>query len=446
MLDSSLSQNDSTYLQHCLFPKVPASKIDWPIYDADTKLKIDKTQQEKIFQYTTRYCDWQWPDKKIYFISDIHADANAMIASLILSGTIKKTGIKANDFILTKKSKKDRIIIGGDCLDKGPSNLNLLRTLKKFIYLKKNTILLAGNHDIRLYMGLKCLRQTENIASSHFFIRMGKKVLPLFKEVYNEYICNTQSVPRPPSLAFCRKALFPSKKWPTTFIAANKAQLTPSALELELKKIHKKWANFESDCLEYGLNLSMVYQAAQKCHSLFIEPDGEFYWFFNKMKLIHRENSFLFIHAGLDNKITKVLKKSGIKKVNKLYQSLLHEDLCQFYYGTLANLLRTKYRKTDPVLSPKGVARMHRLGIHAIVHGHVSQISGQNINLRSGMLHFECDVTIDKNSRLKAGLSEFGAGVTSIAPNGKIKGISTDFPQIKLLQPERNKLFCEAPK
>lgn len=80
---------------------------------------------------------------------------------------------------------------------------------------------------------------------------------------------------------------------------------------------------------------------------------------------------------------------------------------------------------------------MHRLGIHAIVHGHVSQTTGQNISLRSGMLHFQCDVTLDRNSRQKAGLAEFGAGVTSISPTGKIKGISTDSPQVKIFQPDR---------
>lgn len=445
MLDFSPNFTDSSYLRHCLFPEVPNSKIDWPVFDARTHLKLSKTEQQRILHKTTRYCGWQWPDKKIYFISDIHADANAMIASLILSGTIKKTGIKASDFVLNNKSKKSRIIIGGDCLDKGPSNLELLRTLKKLIDLKKNTILLAGNHDIRLYMGLKCLCQSDQITSSHFFVRMGKKVLPLLKEVYYKYLYNTSEVLNPPSLEDCRQALFPSEQWQEQFVQTNKSILSPEAMASELKKIHKKWLNFESDCLDHGLSLIMAYQSAQKCHALFLEPNGEFYWFFNKMTLIHRENSFLFTHAGLDNKITKILKKSGVKQVNRMYQTLLNEDLCQFYYGTVANMLRTKYRKTDPLLTKKGVKRMHQIGVHAIIHGHVSQTAGQNIKLRSGMLHFECDITLDKNSRLKDDLPVFGAGVTSISPKGKIKGISTDSPQIKVFQLEQTILVRETP-
>ncbi|MCW8931715.1 MAG: metallophosphoesterase [Gammaproteobacteria bacterium] len=436
MLDFSPVLNESNYLNNCLFPSVSTSIVDWSIYDSSTKLIIKPTELKNIIQETTRFKAWQWPAKKLFFISDIHADANALISSLILSGTIKKTGIRAEDFILTKKNKKSRIIIGGDCLDKGPSNLYLLRTLKKLFDLKKNTILLAGNHDIRLYMGLKSLCQTDPVDSSHFFIRMGKKGLPLLKEVYNEYLNNNQVKDNLLTLDFCRQALFPPEEWQEHFIENNKERMSLDAIELELSKVNKKLKSFESDCLDHGLNLIMVYQAAQKCKALFLDPKGEFYWFFNKMKLIHREKSFLFTHAGLDNKITKKIKKSGIKKINQKYKSMLDENLCQFYYGSMANLLRTKYRKTDPVFDEKGVKRLHRLGIHAVVHGHVSQSKGQKINLRSGMLHIECDVTLDRNSREKAGLPEFGAGVTSISSKGKIKGISNDFPQIKLFQPE----------
>jgi len=436
MLDFSPTLTESKLLTPWLFFKAPEMKINWSIVDIETKMTIDKTTYQDSMQNTTRYRDWRWPEKKIHFISDIHADADALVSSLILSKTIKKTGIKAEDFILTSKGKKDRVIIGGDCLDKGPSNLTLLRTLKKLMQLKKNTILLAGNHDIRLYMGLKSLNQTDNPCSEHFFVRMGIKVIPLLKEVYNDYLLGTKEAVKTLSDEQCRRLLFPSKQWQGQFIKANKKHLNPEAMEIELKKLHEKWDNFESDCLDHGLNLEMAYQASQKCHALFLQPDGEFFWFFNKMKLIHREKSFLFTHAGLDNKITKVLQKSGIKKVNNLFKRLLTKDLCQFYYGSVANMIRTKYRKTDPILSLKGVKRLHRLGIHAIVHGHVSQLKGQNISLRSGMLHFECDVTLDKNSRKKAGLPGFGAGVTTISPKGNIKAISTDAPFIKIFQPK----------
>ncbi len=51
---------------------------------------------------------WSWPDKTIYFFSDLHADANAnananaFVASLVASDGVKKTGPKNKDFKLTK--------------------------------------------------------------------------------------------------------------------------------------------------------------------------------------------------------------------------------------------------------------------------------------------------------------------------------------------------------
>ena len=436
MLDFSSALNP-THPDHLwLFPESPTEKTNWPIIDSSSLMALEPFEHRKLLKHTTRFCDWHWPERKIHFISDLHADAEALVHSLLLTGNIKKTALKNTDFVITKKCKKDSIIIGGDCLDKGPSNLSLLRTIRKLKQLKKNTILLAGNHDIRLYMGLKSLFHHQNTASEHFFIRMGSKVLPLFKEVYNDYLKDCAEILTLPSEQFCRETLFPSHDWQEKFIQANQERLCSKRLEKELRKIRKKQTNFEADCLSYGLTLPMVYLAAKKCYLLFMEPEGEFYWFFNSMKLVHRENSFLFTHAGIDNKITKVIKKSGIKKVNQLYKKLLNKDLCEFYYGYVANLLRTKYRKTDPRLGKKGVKRMHQLGIHAIVHGHVSQLQGQNISLRSGILHFECDVTLDRNSRLKSGLCGYGAGVTTISPKGKIKGISNDAEKIKIFAPD----------
>lgn len=438
MLEYSPEFSESNFISYGLNQHLPDTKITWPIIDASTKKPLPPDAYHKSVQASSRYCDWQWPDKKIHFISDLHADADALLASLTLSGSIKRTGIKNNNFILTPKGKKHRIIIGGDCLDKGPSNLSLLRTLKKLFLLKKNTVLLAGNHDMRLYMGLKSLQQSDSIASQHFFIRMGNKVLPLFKEVYQEYLADTHEAANLPSAEYCKKQLFPSEQWQNYFTQSNKERLMPRALQREIKKIHHKWQHFESACRQHELSLPMVYLAAKKCYSLFMEMDGEFFWFFNEMKLLHREKSILFTHAGIDNKISRILKSSGIKKTNQLYKELLHKDLCYFYYGSVANALRTKYRKNDPVLTERGVKRMHQMGIHAIVHGHISQSKGQNITLRAGMLHFECDITLDINSRSKAGLCGLGSGFTTISPKGKIQGISGDAPHIKVFQPGAN--------
>ena len=63
---------------------------------------------------------WKWPKLPVYFISDMHADADAFMASLVASGGVKKTGARGKDFTLTRSGRKARFLIGGDCFDKGP--------------------------------------------------------------------------------------------------------------------------------------------------------------------------------------------------------------------------------------------------------------------------------------------------------------------------------------
>lgn len=169
---------------------------------------------------------------------------------------------------------------------------------------------------------------------------MGIKVIPLFKEVYDEYIRDSQDELNPPDEAQCRTLLFPSRLWRAAFKEENKYRLDPHGLKKELKRIHKKSAHFESHCRAHGLNLTMVYLAAQKCNSLFLQTDGEFFWFFKKMKLIHREKSFLFTHAGLDNHISKIIKNSGIKKTNFFYKKLRKRRFRNAYYNRRKNCIR----------------------------------------------------------------------------------------------------------
>ena len=108
----------------------------------------------------------------------------------------------------------------------------------------------------------------------------------------------------------------------------------------------------------------------------------------------------------------------------------------EFYYGPLANATRTKYREIDMPLSHRGVGRMHRLGIHAVVHGHRNRSAGQRIMVRRGMLHFECDVTMDRNLRRREGLDGPGAGVTIFRPEGRVVAISADHPLAKVFEPD----------
>ena len=167
---------------------------------------------------------------------------------------------------------------------------------------------------------------------------------------------------------------------------------------------------------------------------LFLDRKGEFAWFFNNMELTHREGSFLFLHAGLDDRIAGVIQNMGLKALNRMFRKQLFGYPFDFYYGPLANMIRTKYRPADMPLTAYGADLIHGMGIHAVVHGHLNLRHGQRIVLRRGIVNFECDTTMNRNTRAKEGLSGYGVGVTIIEPDGRVIGISCDYPYKKIFQ------------
>ncbi|MDN3553259.1 metallophosphoesterase [Halomonas almeriensis] len=377
-----------------------------------------------------------WPKRRVFFISDPHADAEAFEASLVASGGVSKTGSGLGDFTLTGPGRKGRFIIGGDCLDKGPSNLAMLRSLQQLIDSGARVTLLAGNHDMRLLMGLMALERLRSPRTEHLFVRMGHKVIPLLQEVHAEYLDDrADALSGIPSNKVCRRRLFPRDSWFETFPAQAESVMPEGAIDKELARLRKKVGHFEAACSRAGLSLRQVYAAALKLRELFLHPKGEFAWFFQRMCLAHREGAFLFVHAGLDDRVAGIIATEGVAGLNRRFDRALVEDPCGFYYGALANTLRTKYRRVDFPLTEPGVASLHKQGLHVVVHGHINLTRGQQWRVRSGMLHLDGDITLDRHSRRKEGLSGPGMGATLIHPAGQVIAISSDYPHARVFDP-----------
>ena len=103
--------------------------------------------------------------KNIYFITDLHADVDAFEQSLALC-----------------EDPNALYLIGGDCLDKGPSNLKLLRAISE---LRKthNLKILASNHDLRMLMALRAHGNNDpKFADVFSEKRMRNRIDPLLKE------------------------------------------------------------------------------------------------------------------------------------------------------------------------------------------------------------------------------------------------------------------------
>ena len=212
--------------------------------------------------------------------------------------------------------------------------------------------------------------------------------------------------------------------------------MPPAALDKEVRSISKKSESFEQACLEAGLGLREVFATAQHCLKLFLEPGGEYAWFFQRLRVAYSAGSFLFVHAGIDDALARRLDKQGVKRINRNAQKAMRRDPFGFYFGPRANAMRTKYRETNFPLTKTGVEQFHRAGFHAVVHGHRNTHTGQRLMLRHGVLHIECDTTMNCNSRSVQGLPGAGFGVTIIDPAVTITGLSSDHPRAKIFQPD----------
>jgi hypothetical protein len=375
-----------------------------------------------------------WPKHPVYFITDIHADADALIASLVASGCVRKTGPSDRDFRLTGAARHGHFVIGGDCFDKGPSNLRLLRTLNRLHKRGASLRLLAGNHDIRVMLGMRSVGQYRNESNEHFFLRMGPKAVPLIHEISDRCL-DKADLKHLPSNKQVRKLLYPSEQWARRFPVLARDYMSTSSIQREIEKITKKIARFEQQCELYDLSMRQVYAATLLWQKMFLRPGGEFYWFYNRMRLFYRRGSFLFIHAGLDDEVAKMINHKGVKHVNRRFRKQLKGNDLSFYHGPIANSIRTKYRAADHQLTNKGARLAHESGVHVIIHGHRNVYHGQRIVLRKHLINFQCDTTMDSGSRVREGLKGAGAGVTIIRPEKLVLGISSDHEYVKVFEP-----------
>lgn len=427
--------------QKWISTKLPKQTQSWPLHkkhavdqDSDNQHRLEQRLYQSVQQHA-----WVWPKSPIYFFSDLHADADAFWASLVASGGIKKTGFEDQQFHLTRQGRKARFVIGGDCFDKGPSNLRLLRSIRLLIDSGARVHILAGNHDMRVKLGIRSVNLKKQPQSEHFFLRMGSKAIPFLKEIYQYYQLEKNALSVIPAEEVCRQRLFPSDSWFLKFPNVAQGLLSEKVINKEIKRLTEKKTEFEKDLNQSGMDLRMAYAATIKWQELFLERKGEFYWYFQKMRLALHKGSFLFVHAGIDDQVARLINEKGIKYLNQQFKKHISEEMFSFYYGALANIIRTKYRDVDMPLTKQGCQLLRKKGIHAIVHGHQNRRYGQRIVLRKGMVNFECDASVDRHTRKKEKIGNqqgHGAAVTIIQPQGRVLGISNDYPYIKLFQPE----------
>lgn len=418
---------------------LPRECIRWPVHEPHSGCGSPDSARRLTasLKAAATHGAWTWPEQPVVFISDPHADAEGFLRSLLAAGVIRRTGTGLRDFHLTPFGQSAHVVVGGDCLDKGPSNLDMLDTLQALYATGADIRLLAGNHDLRLLLAVLALASPRAVLTEHLFVRMGRKALPLLREVWDRHLAN-RPLHHLPDEATCRARILPRPGWADAFPAAARSHLPVATITKELSRLREKGTQFDQDLARAGLTFRMAYAAAMECQRLFLDPGGPYGWFTARMDLICRIGSILFVHAGLDDAMCDLLNRGEEARLNARYREDMRRDPFTFYSGSVANLVRTKYRSTDKQLTTTGVRQLHRMGIKMVVHGHVNNHAGQRLLVKHGMLHLEGDVTLDRASRSLEGLPGIGAGATLIYPSGDVVGLSSDFPKAKHFQPERD--------
>lgn len=415
---------------------LPTSAEPWPKYETAEQCEANDCYDAPAELLRARIGDkpFVWPNRRMYFFSDVHADADAWRRSLIASGGVRWLGPGDHEFELTAAGQEALFVIAGDCFDKGPSNLRLLRAIKHLIDKGAGVEILAGNHDLRTLVGLAYLGCTET-RLAHLFVRMGKKTMPLFHEIRREYLAPDDRSAM--SEAELHELLFPSEAWFEAFPRVAAGWMPEKKLANELARIREKMLELPRKCEELGMTLADIYRAAEHARELFLAPDGEFRWFFERMDVARRWGSFLLVHAGVDDVTAQLLAEQGIAGVNVWFRRLLADDPFELYHGPLGNMFRTKYRAIDHPFTEVGVEHMYSAGLYGIVHGHRNILRGQRVLMREGLLNFECDASVDVNTRKLEGLHGPGGAVVVFQPDGVALGISADHPHVKVFEAER---------
>ncbi|MBB95414.1 MAG: metallophosphoesterase [Rhodobacteraceae bacterium] len=380
-----------------------------------------------------RHGGWRWPERPVVFVSDTHADADGFLRSLVAGGVIRRD---AGGIALTRFGRQATIIIGGDCLDKGPSNLCMLDALGALRLSGADLRILAGNHDLRMRLAVDALCRPRAPLRDHLFLRMGRKILPALREIFDRYV-TPADVAALPDEAACQARLLPLPGWAEDFEHAARGILPADVIAREIAKLSAKRAEFDAQMARTGLSARQLLAAVRTCQDAFFTPGGDYAWFFDSMDVVARSGSLLFVHAGICDDMCALLDEGGAAAVNARYHAETRDASLAFYFGPVANLVRTKYRPSDLDLTDRGVDLLHRNGIHMVVQGHVNNHAGQRLLAKRGLLHLEADVTLDRASRRMEGLEGIGAGATLILPSGDVIGLSRDYPRAKHFAPDR---------
>ncbi|MGE0710775.1 MAG: metallophosphoesterase [Planctomycetota bacterium] len=344
--------------------------------------------------------EWSWPREPLLYLTDLHADPDALRRSLERAG-----------------HAGERVVLGGDLIDKGPDDLGLLDEVAA-LRARAPVELLLGNHDLRFLLALHALER-EDPTTAHLPVRLGRKGLGLLRALYRA--AGSPSPASRPKVA--RRRLLPGRGWPEEFARrAPGLGLSGAALQRELGRARRKEEALRAE-LDHGEDFGWgeLEAALELARAWFLDPAGRYAWLATESRFAWEAGAFLFVHAGLCDEGAALAGEGGAAALEARYQELRLEDPGRLYFGPLGNALRTKYRPAiDAALGAKGAAALRARGVHALVTGHRPG-PAPRLALYGGVLHVDGDACLDRVSRAQRQLPLEGAGGVWLRPDGSLE-------------------------
>lgn len=416
--------------------------------------KVDSLQASTIIRSYADKFDWEFPRHKVLFFCDLHADAEAFRRSLLAAYAITEHSSALLDVSLTDLGKSADIVIAGDIFDKGPSNYDLLDLLTLLRDQGAKFKILAGNHDIRIWLTLKAIgegdrEQIDYLASSlerAFLIiseslQRAEVLKPHLSEAGADHKSTSQESPcKSNDEADVYEQLF----FPSHCIQASPGanhQWGESKAEIKLTKqrnawLAERWQEIKRFYASKGIEPSQILEGLRLAKRMIVASDSRYAWLFAEMNLMTHYGSFLLAHGGVDDELCQMIYDQGIAVINAKFKDLMRQGKPrELISGPFGNCTLTKYRYHDEPLSAKGIRLLHELQICAIVHGHDNQVGQQNIVYRQEMLHFQCDASLNRCTRELQGLSPTGMAVIVFEPEGRLVALSNEWPAGKSFAP-----------
>ncbi|OGJ55494.1 hypothetical protein A3D88_04535 [Candidatus Peribacteria bacterium RIFCSPHIGHO2_02_FULL_52_16] len=283
-------------------------------------------------------------EKEVVCIPDIHGDVYAFEKSL------QEAGYADADGILTAEGKKNHILLIGDLIDRGTTNLAVLAKIQNLEEQGATITVLAGNHDLLMLDTL----QTGNpdALGTWFGVFKDNGGMSVIREIlrHREQL----------------KTDLQRKGIPVDAQCTWMPPVGQQTIDFMSEKYH-----FAREDLREALGIAKALFTGNGPHASV----------FRNMKIMERVDDVLYVHAGVDETWANIFAHEGAEGANRTFSAMMQtKQLGKLMEGKeLGGIvwMRPTGRLNTVFLTLETARILRSRGIRAVVHGHTHLKDGQ---------------------------------------------------------------------